>query len=78
VRLFAYPNGKPNQDYAADHARIARELGFTAAVSTAWGAASAASDPFQLPSFTPWDRSRMRFMLRMAQNLRRDGENAAA
>jgi peptidoglycan/xylan/chitin deacetylase (PgdA/CDA1 family) len=78
VRLFAYPNGKPNQDYAADHARIARDLGFTAAVSTAWGAANAASDPFQLPRFTPWDRSRMRFLLRMAQNLRRDGETATA
>ena len=76
VRLFAYPNGKPNQDYAAEHAQIARELDFTAAVSTAWGAASAASDPFQLPRFTPWDRSRMRFMLRMAQNLRRNGQMA--
>lgn len=71
VRLFAYPNGKPQQDYRAEHVTIARELGFTAAVSTAWGAADGNSDLYQLPRFTPWDRSRGRFMLRMAQNFRR-------
>lgn len=77
VKLFAYPNGKPDQDYQAAHVRIARELGFTAAVSTAWGAASRETDPYQLPRFTPWDRSRLRFMLRMAQNLRRTGQTAS-
>lgn len=77
VRLFAYPNGKPDQDYLGIHAKIARNLNFSAAVSTSWGSASAASDLFQLPRFTPWDRSRTRFMLRMVQNLRRQGENAS-
>ena len=71
VRLFAYPNGVPKQDYAAEHARMARDCGFTAAVSTAWGAAGAQSDRFQLPRFTPWDRQRLRFGVRLMANLRR-------
>jgi peptidoglycan/xylan/chitin deacetylase (PgdA/CDA1 family) len=73
VRTFAYPNGKPGQDYLAEHARLAREIGFESAVSTSWGAASAASDLFQLPRFTPWDRGHARFVLRMLQNMRRPG-----
>lgn len=78
VSLFAYPNGRPNKDYGAVHARLARELGFSAAVTTAPGSARAEDDPFQLPRFTPWDFQRWRFGLRLAQNLTRRGERAAA
>lgn len=67
VDLFAYPNGKPEQDFAADHARLLRELGFVAGLTTAWGAASATSDVFQLPRFTPWDRFPLAFALRLAR-----------
>jgi hypothetical protein len=76
VRTFAYPNGKPGQDYLAEHAAMAREIGFAAAVSTSWGAASKASDSFQLPRFTPWDRNDARFVLRLLQNMRRPGTTA--
>ena len=69
IGLFAYPNGKPGEDYNAQSVAIARELGFDAAVSTAWGAARAGADLFQLPRFTPWDRTRTRFGVRMARNL---------
>lgn len=71
VALLAYPNGVPGQDYGAEHVRMARECGFSAAVSTAWGAASADSDRFQLPRFTPWDRNRTCFGARLLGNLRR-------
>lgn len=71
VTLFAYPNGKPGTDYRAASVAAARQAGFAAAVSTAWGAADAGSDPFQLPRFTPWDRSRLRFGGRLLGNLRR-------
>lgn len=77
VDLFAYPNGVPGQDYGREHAAMARECGFTAAVSTAWGAASARSDRFQLPRFTPWDRTRMRYGVRLLANLRRVEKVAA-
>jgi len=69
VRLFAYPNGKPGQDYGQRHAGIVKDLGFDAAVATHWGAAQYGSDPFQLPRFTPWDRGRLRFLLRLRQNM---------
>jgi peptidoglycan/xylan/chitin deacetylase (PgdA/CDA1 family) len=68
VTLFAYPNGKPGRDYRAEHVDMVKRLGFEAAVCTAWGVAHAASDPFQLPRFTPWDRTPARFLLRLMQN----------
>jgi peptidoglycan/xylan/chitin deacetylase (PgdA/CDA1 family) len=71
VSLFAYPNGVPHQDYATEHVQMVREAGYSAAVTTAWGAASARSDRFQLPRFTPWDRSRLRYGARLLGNLSR-------
>lgn len=70
VELFAYPNGRPGTDYTAVHARIAREVGFAAAVSTGWGVANARSDVYQLPRFTPWDRTAFRYAIRLATNMR--------
>lgn len=78
VRLFAYPNGKPGADYLPEHVRMARELGFAAAFTTAMGAARASDDPYQLPRFLPWDRSRMAFGLRMLRNLRTGGRSESA
>jgi peptidoglycan/xylan/chitin deacetylase (PgdA/CDA1 family) len=69
VRLFAYPNGKPGQDYLSGHVRMLKDLGFDAAVSTAHGAARRGSDLYQLPRFTPWGRGLARFTLQMAQNM---------
>jgi len=71
VGLFAYPNGKPGQDYKLRSRDLVKEAGFDAAVSTAWGAASQGCDLFQLPRFTPWDAGRTRFAARLAQNLAR-------
>ena len=70
VGLFAYPNGKPDTDYAARHVAMVRQAGFDAAVSTAPGAAVPGGDVHQLPRFTPWDRSRARYRLRLLANLR--------
>lgn len=69
VGLFAYPNGRPGTDYNLANAVAARDVGFDFAVNTAWGAATARSDPYQLPRFTPWDRSKYRFGARLATNL---------
>lgn len=72
VTLFAYPNGKPGQDYTAAHAAMAREFGFAGAVSTAAGVARAGCDLYQIPRFTPWDRTPLRYGLRLARNARQD------
>ncbi len=64
---FAYPNGKPNRDYDARHVAMAREAGFVTALTTAWGAAAADSDPFQIPRVAAWDRTPLRYGLRLAR-----------
>ena len=71
VRFFAYPNGRPGDDYTEEHVRIVRDLGFEAALSTRRGVAHRGSDPFQLPRFTPWDRSPARFLARLLLEFRR-------
>ena len=68
VGSFAYPNGKPGIDYGAEHVSVVKKLGFHAAVTTAWGVANSESDLYQLPRFTPWDRTPGRFLLRLMQN----------
>ncbi|MBL8342370.1 MAG: polysaccharide deacetylase family protein [Rubrivivax sp.] len=65
VRLFAYPNGRPLQDYDTRHVEMVRRIGFQAAFSTAPGTATAASDAMQLPRFTPWDQTTARWMARL-------------
>ena len=70
VGLFAYPNGKPEEDYTAQSVDVVRELGFDAAVSTRWGSSAHGDDLFQIRRFTPWDRTKLRFAARMGANLR--------
>lgn len=69
IGLFAYPNGRPGSDYLPAHVDMVRDLGFDAAFSTTWGAASARSPMHELPRFTPWDRTRLRFGARLVRNL---------
>jgi peptidoglycan/xylan/chitin deacetylase (PgdA/CDA1 family) len=71
VELFAYPNGRPNLDYGKEHRNLVEELGFKAAVSTHWGVGTNASDIYQLPRFTPWDRHPLRFAIRLLGNYRK-------
>jgi peptidoglycan/xylan/chitin deacetylase (PgdA/CDA1 family) len=70
VGLFAYPNGKPGEDYLPDSVGVVRKLGFDAAVSTKWGASCTGDDVFQIRRFTPWDRTKLRFGIRLLLNLR--------
>jgi peptidoglycan/xylan/chitin deacetylase (PgdA/CDA1 family) len=71
VKLFAYPNGIPTKDFGPNHVALARRVGFSAAVTTSWGAARRTSDVFQLPRFTPWDRHPLKFNARLLLNTRR-------
>ena len=70
VRSFAYPNGKPHRDYLAKHVAMARAAGFELALSTAWGSATAQSDPFQVPRVAAWDQDALRYGLRLARAYR--------
>lgn len=65
VCAFAYPNGRPGDDYGERDSRLAEALGFDYALSTRWGVATAQSDRYQLPRFTPWDGTPARWLLRL-------------
>ena len=69
VGLFAYPNGKPGKDYSPESVDIVKQLGFVAAVSTAWGTNSQGDDLFQMRRFTPWDTTKNKFGLRLLRNM---------
>lgn len=67
-RFFAYPNGKPGQDYDKRHVEMLSELNFEAAFSTEWGFADATMNRFELPRvgfgvYTGW-----RFSLRLLRS----------
>jgi hypothetical protein len=69
ITVFAYPNGKLGEDYLPQSVDVVRSLGFDAAVSTQWGASRMGDDPLQIKRFTPWDKTRLRFGLRLLKNL---------
>lgn len=69
VRLFAYPDGKPGADFEKRHVNMLRSAGFEAAVTTASGAARAASDPFELPRLMPSDGRPGALLLQLGGNL---------
>ncbi|MDP2005221.1 MAG: polysaccharide deacetylase family protein [Rubrivivax sp.] len=69
VSLFAYPNGKPGEDYSPESVELVREAGFATAVSTTWGVSTRQTDRHQLLRFTPWDRGRLGFGLRLWRNM---------
>lgn len=70
VPLFAYPNGRPQQDYDSSHVALVRKAGFKAAVSTAFGAAARSADLLQLPRMLPWDSTAFRYSLRLLRTYR--------
>ena len=67
--IFAYPNGRPDVDYDESTSEIVRSMGFEAAVSTAWRAARTGDDLWHLPRYTPWERTRWRFAMRLGHTL---------
>jgi peptidoglycan/xylan/chitin deacetylase (PgdA/CDA1 family) len=71
VTAFAYPNGRPGDDYTERDRAIVESLGFEYAPSTRWGVASRESDLYQLPRFTPWDATPQRWLARLLLMFRR-------
>ncbi|MCZ8111335.1 MAG: polysaccharide deacetylase family protein [Betaproteobacteria bacterium] len=65
VRHFAYPNGRLGDDFDSRHAALVARAGYETAVTTMPGTVTAASDPYRLPRFTPWDASALRWWLRL-------------
>ncbi|WP_426194731.1 glycosyltransferase [Massilia sp. DWR3-1-1] len=69
VNAFAYPNGRPGTDFAFEHVNMVKAAGYSMAVTTSTGAANAATDPFQIPRFTPWGVSDERIAFQLMRNM---------
>ena len=67
VRHFAYPNGRFGRDYGSQHAALAKQAGFDAAVATDWGTLKTGYDYYAIPRFTPWQRNLSRFSIDLAR-----------
>lgn len=67
--LFAYPNGRPGDDFDARHCTMAKDAGFRFAFTTRGGASTAVDAPFMLRRHTPWARSALRFRAQALRNL---------
>jgi peptidoglycan/xylan/chitin deacetylase (PgdA/CDA1 family) len=69
IKGFAYPNGKPDQDYDQHTVEAVKDLGFDYAVSTAWGTNSDFSSRYELKRFSPWDTTPGKYHLRLTRNV---------
>jgi hypothetical protein len=78
VAQFAYPNGQPGRDYGHAHVAMVKEAGFRCAVSTAPCTARPGMDRYELPRFTPWDKTGWRFAARLLAMRIRDTGTAVA
>lgn len=67
VSSFAYPNGRPGEDYRVDHVLMVEQVGYRVAVSTSSGSARRGQDPRQLPRIAPWDRDGLRYAVRIGR-----------
>lgn len=68
INHFAYPNGIPGKDFLPVHTDILKEAGYKAAVTTKSGVSNPQTDIYQLPRFSPWDKSTFRYLYRMFMN----------
>ncbi len=68
IHCFAYPNGKPNQDYDQAIRAMVEAAGYSVAVSTSIGTGTAQTHPFEFPRYTPWRRHKWGFLAQLALN----------
>lgn len=78
LTTFAYPNGRPHRDFDQRHIAIVRGAGYRYALTTSAGTTARHNDPYQVPRFTPSDRSPGRYAARLVLNYYRDPELVGA
>jgi peptidoglycan/xylan/chitin deacetylase (PgdA/CDA1 family) len=75
VDLFAYPNGRPGEDYRAAHVRMVQDAGFSMAVTTSMGAVTSAATPLQMPRQSIWRREPLYAALSLLRGSRQLGQS---
>jgi len=68
IDFLAYPNGKKYIDFNEQHEKIAKICGYKGAFSSDWGCIAKNNNNFSYKRFTPWDKTEIRFCLRLALN----------
>lgn len=67
VTLFAYPNGKPGEDYTARDVALTEAAGFDFAFSTHGGLATGDAPRFELPRFGLWSQHPLRYGVQISR-----------
>lgn len=67
VTLFAYPNGKPGEDYTARDIALAEAAGFDFAFSTRGGLATGDAPRFEMPRFGLWSQHPLRYGVQISR-----------
>ncbi|CAM3880033.1 polysaccharide deacetylase family protein [Rheinheimera salexigens] len=68
VQHFAYPNGVEGIDFDDTTIDLVNQNGFASAVATDWGISTADTSHYKLKRFTPWDKTPLRFHLRLVRS----------
>lgn len=72
IKYFAYPNGVFDKDFQEEHRLLVKNQNFLAAVTTNRGVSNNLTDPWLLRRFTPWDKSPLKFAIRLVMNMTRN------
>ena len=67
---FAYPNGKPTQDFGPREVELVRQLGYANAVSTQVGVATKGTSAFEVPRFVLNESKPHAIVMRMLSMMR--------
>lgn len=70
LRSFAYPNGRPDQDYNKKITELVSQAGYEIAVTTSAGVSTRDTPVLELPRYTPWRRKPRGFLTQMLTNYR--------
>lgn len=68
ITSFAYPNGRFDVDYDESISTLVKEAGYCCAVSTDAGVNYSADDIYKLKRFTPWNKSVLKYAIRLMQS----------
>lgn len=65
ISFFAYPNGCWGKDIGEEHLKMVESAGYKNAFTMDEGLVTRSSNPFLLPRYLPWEKSPLRFMIRL-------------
>ena len=69
VDHFAYPNGFENIDFDSETVKLVQLVGFKSATVTNGGTTTNVGQRYRLKRFTPWDKTPIRFHLRLINQI---------